>query len=112
MFLNFDFKYCQAARFSGACPLVSCRLGRRAGNFGVLQEGISHFPPPLIFFPPPLRPRPFSPRSRRLSLLGRSVVMMFVFVVAGIYFVSLLAWRCGHGFANTYKNPTTSAWCR
>ena len=105
MFLNFDFKYCQAARFSGACPLVSCRLGRRAGNFGVLQEGISHFPPPL-------RPRPFSPRSRRLSLLGRSVVMMLVFVVAGIYFVSLLAWRCGNGFANTYENATAAAWCK
>ena len=51
-------------------------------------------------------------RSGRLGLWGGNVVMMLVFVVAGIYFVSLLAWRCGNGFANIYKNAIAAAWCK
>ena len=51
-------------------------------------------------------------RSGRLGRRGWNLIMMRAFAVAGWYFESLLAWRCGNGFCKELRNATAAGWCR
>ena len=42
-------------------------------------------------------------RSGRLGRRGWNLIMMRAFAVAGWYFESLLAWRCGNGFCKELR---------
>ena len=63
-------------------PGRSDRLGFRGGNFVLMHASAVHAFSFLV-----------------VSAVGiGNLVMMRVFAVAGEYFPSLLAWRCGNGF--------------
>ena len=70
----------------------SGRLGCRGGNFVLMHASAMHA---------------FSFLVIRAVGIG-NFVMMRVFVVAGEYFPSLLAWRCGNGFRKQLRKRPRS----
>ena len=63
-------------------PGRSSRLGFRGGNFVLMHASAVHAFSFLVVW----------------AVGIGNLVMMRIFVVAGEYFASLLAWRCGNGF--------------
>ena len=68
------------------------RLGFRGGNFVLMHASAVHAFSFLVVW----------------AVGVGNFVMMRIFVVAGEYFASLLAWRCGNGFCKQLRKRHSS----